>query len=76
MTASKFIRQSHRWVSVLFILAVLAASYAAASGQSTQSMLYYLPLPPLFLLMGTGIYLFALPYFAKWRTRSTQNLKV
>ena len=30
-------------------------------------MLYYLPLPPLFLQMLTGVYLFVLPYAARWR---------
>jgi len=67
MTAHRLIRQSHRWLSVLFVVAVLAASYAAATGQDTQSVLYYLPLPPLFLLMGSGLYLFVLPYAVRWR---------
>jgi hypothetical protein len=29
----------------------------------------FLPLPPLFLLMFTGLYLFALPYIVRWRQR-------
>jgi len=28
------------------------------------------PLPPLFLLMFTGLYMFALPYVARWRSGS------
>lgn len=29
----------------------------------------YSPLPPLFILLFTGLYLFILPYTAKWRSR-------
>jgi hypothetical protein len=33
---------------------------------------YLSPLPPLFLLMFTGLYMFVLPYATKWRSaRST-----
>ncbi|MCB9994619.1 MAG: hypothetical protein H6873_13305 [Hyphomicrobiaceae bacterium] len=62
MNWSNFIRQTHRWLSIIFIVCVLLASYAAATGQDTTSMLYYLPLPPLFILMASGLYLFFLPY--------------
>jgi hypothetical protein len=31
--------------------------------------LTYSPLPPLFLQLFTGLYLFALPYTVKWRSR-------
>jgi membrane protein CcdC involved in cytochrome C biogenesis len=65
MNWNHLIRQAHRWLGVIFILAVLVATYAAASGQDTQSVLYYLPLPPLFLMMATGIWLFILPYLRK-----------
>jgi hypothetical protein len=29
----------------------------------------YLPLPPLFLLMLSGLYLFVLPYATRWRDK-------
>jgi hypothetical protein len=29
----------------------------------------YIPLIPLFLLLGTGIYMFVLPYAQRWRAR-------
>lgn len=67
MNVSKLMRQSHRWLSMVFILAVLAATFAAATGQDTESVLYYLPLPPLFLMMATGVYMFFLPYVVRWR---------
>jgi len=73
MTWSKTIRQSHRWLAILFILTVLAASYAAATGQEADSVLYYLPLLPLLLLMLSGLYLFALPYVVRWRGGTINN---
>ena len=71
MNWTKWNRIIHRWVSALFVLAVLAASWAAATGQDTTSMLYYLPLPPLFLLMASGLYMFGLHYVRKWRGAPT-----
>lgn len=70
MTAAKLIRQTHRWLSVIFILCVLAATWAAISGQDAQSLLYYVPLPPLFILMASGLYLFFQPYVARWRGKA------
>lgn len=71
MNWSKAIRVTHRWASVVFIATVLLAVYAAVSGQTEESVLYYLPLPPLFVQMITGIYLFVLPYVAKGRVGRT-----
>ncbi|MCB1516331.1 MAG: hypothetical protein KDJ19_01745 [Hyphomicrobiaceae bacterium] len=70
MNWNNLMRVIHRWISALFIICVLMATYAAATGQDTTSMLYYLPLPPLFVLMASGIYMFALHYVRKWRGRS------
>lgn len=67
MNWSNWIRQGHRWLGLILVVTVIAASLAAAGGQDAGSWLYYLPLPPLFLLMFSGIYLFALPYVTKWR---------
>lgn len=66
MTANRWIRQTHRWVSILFALAVAANFTALALGHPTQ-WLYYVPLPPLFVLLFSGLYMFALPYFEKPR---------
>lgn len=67
MNWNKWIRQGHRWLGIILVIAVIAASLAAVGGQGAGSWLYYLPLPPLFLLMFSGIYLFVLPYFAQRR---------
>lgn len=63
---SGFIRQSHRWISMAFTLTVVVNFIAIGMGHAIE-WLYYLPLPPLFLLLGSGLYLFALPYAGKWR---------
>lgn len=68
MKMDSWIRQSHRWLSIVFTLTVIAnfVFRAVASGQPPP-WLTYSPLPPLFLQLLTGLYLFVLPYTAKWR---------
>ena len=66
MNWSKWIRQAHRWLSIVFTLTVIADFVALAVGQPPQ-WIFYLPLPPLFLLMFSGLYMFVLPYLAQGR---------
>ena len=66
MKLSHFVRQSHRWLSILFTLTVLANVVAMTQGPP-PAIVTYSPLLPLFLLMFSGLYLFALPYTARWR---------
>ncbi|MDV6330472.1 hypothetical protein [Asticcacaulis sp. 201] len=61
MTVNTWIRQSHRWVSIFFALTV-AANFAALGLGHPIQWLYYVPLPPLFFLLFTGLYMFVLPY--------------
>ena len=61
MNASYWIRQTHRWVSIAFTLTVIA-NFVAMSQGTPPAWVTYSPLPPLFLLLFTGLYLFALPY--------------
>jgi hypothetical protein len=63
---SNVIRQTHRWLSVAFTVTVIANFVALARG-NPPAWVTYSPLPPLALLMFTGLYLFALPYLTKWR---------
>jgi hypothetical protein len=49
---------------MIFTLTV-AANFATMAFGQPPMWLVYAPLPPLFLLMFSGLYLFALPYFAK-----------
>jgi hypothetical protein len=62
-------RQFHRWVSIVFVLTVIANFVALGLGGGTPPppWITYAPLLPLFLLMITGLYLFALPYLARRR---------
>lgn len=65
-SSGTFIRQFHRWVSIAFTLTVVANFVARAHGRPTD-WITYSPLPPLALLLFTGLYLFVLPYRSKWR---------
>ena len=67
MNWNKWIRQGHRWLSIVFTLIVAAIFAALGLGQPAE-WVYFLPLPLLALLLLTGLYLFALPYAARWRT--------
>lgn len=68
MPWSKWIRQTHRWLSIVFTLTVIANFVAMAAGKPPM-WLVYSPLPPLFLMLFTGLYMFVLPYADKWRGR-------
>jgi hypothetical protein len=63
---NNFVRQTHRWLSILFTLTVIANFVAMTQGPP-PAWVTYSPLLPLFLLMFSGLYLFALPYVARWR---------
>ncbi|KYF80301.1 hypothetical protein BE20_00585 [Sorangium cellulosum] len=66
---NKLVRESHRWVSVAFTVAVIANFVALASGQGQPpAWVTYSPLLPLALLLFTGLYLFVLPYATRWRS--------
>ena len=63
MNWSLWIRRFHRWVSILFSAIVLAIFVMLGIGQQPPEWVYYLPLPPLFLLIFSGLYMFFRPYF-------------
>jgi cellulose synthase/poly-beta-1,6-N-acetylglucosamine synthase-like glycosyltransferase len=64
MNGSDWIRQIHRWLAILFTTTVVANFVAMALGPP-PALVVYSPLLPLFLLLFTGLYMFALPYMAK-----------
>ncbi|NUO94487.1 MAG: hypothetical protein HOQ17_02350 [Gemmatimonadaceae bacterium] len=66
MSWNVWIRQIHRWLSIIFTVTVIANFVAMALG-TPASWVTYSPLPPLFLLLFSGLYLFALPYLARRR---------
>lgn len=66
MNWNLMIRQGHRWISILFTLAVLINIAAMTQGQPPL-WIGLLALFPLILLLLSGLYLFALPYIARTR---------
>ena len=74
MNWNKWIRQTHRWLSMAFTLAVIVNIVAIAQKKYTNSM-DLLAVIPLALLFFTGLYLFVLPYAAKWRSRQSRLIE-
>jgi hypothetical protein len=67
LTWNNWIRLIHRWVSIAFTVTVIANFIALARG-IPPPWVTYSPLLPLALLLFTGLYLFTLPYAARWRS--------
>jgi hypothetical protein len=65
-SSSHWIRQIHRWLSIAFTLTVVA-NFAVRTQGEPAAWLTYSPLPPLAVLLFTGLYLFALPHTIRWR---------
>ncbi|KQY19901.1 hypothetical protein [Rhizobium sp. Root482] len=63
MSSTLRIRQIHRWLSILFTIAVLINIAAMTQGEPAL-WIGLLALFPLLLLLLTGLVLFALPYLA------------
>jgi len=65
---NKWVRQTHRWMSIAFTVTVIANFIALAqAGGIPPPWVTYSPLLPLAFLMLTGLYLFVLPYAIRWR---------
>jgi cellulose synthase/poly-beta-1,6-N-acetylglucosamine synthase-like glycosyltransferase len=62
-----WVRQIHRWLSIAFTVAVIVNIIAVAQ-KEYAAWVGLLALLPLALLLLTGLYLFVLPYAAKWRS--------
>jgi cellulose synthase/poly-beta-1,6-N-acetylglucosamine synthase-like glycosyltransferase len=62
-----WIRQSHRWLSIAFTATVIANFVTRGLGEPPVWVVYS-PLVPLFLLLFSGLYMFVLPYAARWRS--------
>ena len=66
MSGGGWARQSHRWVSIVFTVTVIANFVAMGVGSGEPPpWITYSPLPPLFVQLLTGLYLFALPYIGR-----------
>jgi len=64
MNWNLWIRQIHRWVSILFTVTVVV-TFIALAQEKPIVWVSYVPLFPLALLFFTGLYLFVLPYLAR-----------
>jgi len=70
VSLSSWIRPFHRWMAATFTLAVIAnivVNFVLAGQEQLALWIGLATLVPLGLLMLTGLYLFVLPYAAKWR---------
>ena len=61
MNLNKWNRQTHRWLSIIFTATVVANFVVRAQG-TPPAWVTYSPLPPLALLLFSGLYMFVLPY--------------
>ena len=66
MNWNTWVRQIHRWLSIAFTVAVII-NVVALVQKEPAVWVGLLALLPLALLLLTGLYLFVLPYAAKWR---------
>jgi len=64
---NKSIRQTHRWLSIAFTVAVIINGIAVVQGKYNNK-LGLMAVAVLALMWFTGMYLFVLPYAAKWRS--------
>jgi len=69
---NKWIRQTHRWLSMAFTVAVIINSVAVAFKKYSTGV-GLLAVAPLAFLFFTGLYLFVLPYATKWRSQRSTN---
>ncbi len=68
MNWNNWIRQFHRWLSIAFTVTVIANFTAMGLNiglGEPPAWVVYSPLLPLFLLLSSGLYLFALPYLSR-----------
>ena len=63
---NKWVRQIHRWLSIVFTLLVII-TFIALQQDEPLVWVSYLPLAPLALLFISGLYLFVLPYVSRRR---------
>jgi len=66
MNWNKWVRPIHRWLSMVFTVAVIVNFIAVVQGKYAN-WVGQLAVAPLAVLLFTGLYLFVLPYATKWR---------
>lgn len=66
MNWNKWIRQTHRWLSIALTVAMTVNFVAIVAGRYAR-WVGLLAVFPFALQFFTGLYLFVLPYATKWR---------
>jgi hypothetical protein len=66
MNWSALIRKTHRWLAITFTV-IVALIFISLGFGGPPMWVYHTPLPFLFLLMFSGLYMFFLPYVARRR---------
>lgn len=64
MISRTWIRQGHRWLGMILTLTILANFVAMPFGPPPPAIVYA-PLPPLALLLFSGLFMFFQPYRRK-----------
>jgi len=64
---NKWIRQTHRWLSIVFTVAVIIIGVTVVQGKY-NARLGLVAVALLALMWFTGMYLWVLPYAARWRS--------
>ena len=72
MTLNRSVRQVHRWLSIAFTATVIANFVVRGFGEPPLWVVYS-PLPPLFLLLFSGLYMFVLRHATKWRVGAQER---
>lgn len=72
MNWNKWMRQTHRWASIAFTLAVIINGIAVVEGKY-NNRLGLVAVATLGVQFFTGMYLFVLPFAAKWRGRQLSD---
>jgi hypothetical protein len=67
MNWNKWIRVAHRWLSIAFTVAI-TINFIAILHKRYTNTLGLMAVSVLALSFVTGMYLFVLPYFIKWRS--------
>jgi len=70
MNWNALIRQSHRWLSIVFTIVVAAIFIALGLGRQPAEWVYFLPLFPLALMMFSGLWMFFQPWVARRGARA------
>ncbi|NIP83892.1 MAG: hypothetical protein GWM90_33555 [Gemmatimonadetes bacterium] len=68
MKRNRWVRQTHRWLSIVFAMAVIVnvlLNVLPLADDDLAMRVGFLTLLPLALLLITGLYLFVLPYLTR-----------